>query len=129
MRKINNVITIPASTEGSFFRYWFEFLRPFHKLTDREMDVIASFVKHRYALSKVVSDQEVLNKLTMSDDTKKKVREDCNISQAHFQVIMTKLKKSKVIENGRINPKFIPRLDKNSNNFQLLLSFDLNDLH
>lgn len=129
MGKINNVITIPASTEGSFFRYWFEFLRPFHKLTDREMDVIASFVKHRYALSKVVSDQEVLNKLTMSDDTKKKVREDCNISQAHFQVIMTKLKKSKVIENGRINPKFIPRLDKGSNNFQLLLSFDLNDLH
>lgn len=129
MGKVNNVITIPTSTEGSFFRYWFEFLRPFHKLTDREMDVIASFVKHRYALSKVVSDQEVLNKLTMSDDTKKKVREDCNISQAHFQVIMTKLKKSKVIENGRINPKFIPRLDKDSNNFQLLLSFDLNDLH
>ena len=129
MGKINNVITIPTSIEGSFFRYWFEFLRPFHKLTDREMDVIASFVKHRYMLSKVVSDQEILNKLTMSDDTKRKVREDCNISQAHFQVIMTKLKKSKVIENGRINPKFIPRLDKDSNNFQLLLSFNLNDLH
>lgn len=122
MGKINNVITIPTSIEGSFFRYWFEFLRPFHKLTDREMDVIASFVKHRYMLSKVVSDQEILNRLTMSDDTKRKVREDCNISQAHFQVIMTKLKKSKVIENGRINPKFIPRLDKDSNNFQLLLS-------
>lgn len=125
MGKINNVITIPTSKEGSFFRYWFEFLRPFHKLTDREMDVIASFVKYRYALSKVVSDPDVLNKLTMSDDTKRKVREDCNISQAHFQVIMTKLKKSKVIENGRINPKFIPRLDPDSNNFQLLLSFDL----
>lgn len=129
MGKINNVITVPTSTEGKFFKYWFEFLRPFHKLTDREIDVIASFVKHRYLLSKVVSDQEVLNKLTMSDDTKKKVREDCNISQAHFQVIMTKLKKSKVIENGRINPKFIPRLEKDSNNFQLLLSFDLNDIH
>lgn len=129
MGKINNVITIPTSIEGSFFRYWFEFLRPFHKLTDREMDVIASFVKHRYMLSKVVSDQEILNRLTMSDDTKRKVREDCNISQAHFQVIMTKLKKSKVIENGRINPKFIPRLDKDSNNFQLLLSFNLDDLH
>lgn len=125
MGKINNVITIPASLEGSFFRYWFEFLKPFHKLTDREMDVVASFVKHRYALSKVVSDQELLNKLTMSDDTKRKVREDCNMSQAHFQVIMTELKKSKVIENGRINPKFIPRLDEDSNNFMLLLSFDL----
>lgn len=128
MGKINNVITIPTST-NNFFRYWFEFLRPFHKLTDREMDVIASFVKQRYELSKVVSDQEVLNRLTMSDDTKKKVREECNISQAHFQVIMTKLKKSKIIDNGRINPKFIPRLDKDSNNFQLLLSFDINAIH
>lgn len=125
MGKINNVITIPASKEGSFFRYWFEFLRPFHKLTDREMDVIASFVKHRFELSKLVNDQELLNKLTMGEDVKKKVREDCNISQAHFQVIMTKLKKSKVIENGRINPRFIPNLEQDGNNFQLLLSFEL----
>lgn len=125
MREINNVITIPTSIEGKFFRYWFEFLRPFHKLTDREIDVIASFVKQRYELSKVIKDQELLNRVTMSEDTKKKVREDCNISQAHFQVIMTKLKKSKVIDNGKINPKFIPRIEEGSKNFQLLLSFDL----
>lgn len=125
MKEINNVITIPSSIEGNFFRYWFEFLRPFHKLTEREIDVISSFVKQRYELSKVVSDQAVLDKLTMSEDTKKRVREDCGISQAHFQVIMTKLKKSRVIENGRINPRFIPRLGMNSDNFKLLLSFDL----
>lgn len=125
MGKINNVITIPTSTEGKFFRYWFEFLRPFHKLTDREIDVVSSFAKHRHALSKVIKDQEVLNRVTMSEDTKRKVREDCNLSQAHFQVIMTKLKKSKVIEDGRINPKFIPRLEEDATEFQLLLSFEL----
>lgn len=125
MGKINNVITIPTSIEGKFFRYWLEFLRPFHRLTDREIDVTASFLKQRHELSKVVSDQEVLNKLTMSEDTKRKVREDCQISQAHFQVIMTKLKKSKVIDNGRINPKFIPKVDKDAKTFQLLLHFDL----
>lgn len=125
MGKINNVITIPTSIEGKFFRYWLEFLKPFHRLTDREIDVTASFLKQRHELSKVVSDQEVLNKLTMSEDTKRKVREDCQISQAHFQVIMTKLKKSKVIDNGRINPKFIPKIDKDAKNFQLLLLFDL----
>lgn len=125
MGRINNVITIPASTEGKFFKYWFEFLRPFHKLTDREIDVIASFVKYRFELSKDIKSQELLDKVTMSEDTKKKVREDCNISQAHFQVIMTKLKKSKVIDNGKINPKFIPRLNEDDTNFQLLLSFEL----
>ena len=86
---------------------------------------MAAFLKQRYELSKVVSDQDILNKLTMSDDTKKKIREECNISQAHFQVIMTKLKKSKMIENGNINPRFIPRIKDETKGFQLLLTFEL----
>ena len=125
MEKPNNVIAHKRNLSGKFFRIWLEFLRPFHKLTDRETDVMASFLKQRFELSKVVSDQEVLDRLTMSEDTKKKVREECNISQAHFQVIMTKLKKTKMIDNNKINPRFIPRVDKDSEGFQLLLVFDL----
>lgn len=124
-RKPNNVIALKSSLSGRFFRIWLEFLRPFHKLTERETDVMAAFLKQRFELSKVVSDQEVLNKLTMSEDTKKKVRDDCNISQAHFQVIMTKLKKSNMIDNGKINPRFIPRVEQDARGFQLLLSFEL----
>ena len=124
-RKPNNVIALKSSLKGEFFRMWLEFLRPFHKLTERETDIMAAFLKQRYELSKVVSDQDILNKLTMSDDTKKKIREECNISQAHFQVIMTKLKKSKMIENGNINPRFIPRIKDETKGFQLLLTFEL----
>ena len=124
-RKPNSVIALKGSLSGSFFRIWLEFLRPFHKLTDREADVMATFLKYRFQLSKVVSDQEILDKLTLSEDTKKKVREDCDISQAHFQVIMTKLKKNKMIENGKINPRFIPRVEQDAKSFQLLLSFEL----
>lgn len=124
-RKPNNVIALKSSLSGRFFRIWLEFLRPFHKLTERETDVMAAFLKQRFELSKVVSDQEVLNKLTMSEDIKKKVRDDCNISQAHFQVIMTKLKKSKMIDNGKINPRFIPRVEQDARGFQLLLAFEL----
>lgn len=124
-RKPNNVIALKSSLKGGFFRMWLEFLRPFHKLTERETDIMAAFLKQRYELSKVVSDQYILNKLTMSDDTKKKIREECNISQAHFQVIMTKLKKSKMIENGNINPRFIPRIKDETKGFQLLLTFEL----
>ena len=125
VRRPNNVIARKTSLSGKFFRIWLEFLRPFHKLTERETDVMAAFLKERFELSKVVSDQEVLNRLTMSEDTKKKIRETCNISQTHFQVIMTKLKKNNIISNNRINPKFIPRIDKNAKGFQLLLAFDL----
>ena len=123
----NNALRIPTSLQGRFFKYWFEFLRPFHNLTDREIDVIASFVKQRYNLSKVISDLEILDRETMGEVTKRKVREECNISLAHFQVIMGKLRKSKVIEDGRINPKFIPNIVEGENNLKLLLYFELKD--
>lgn len=125
MKKPNSIVRIPCSMDKSFFRYWFLFLEPFHKLTDREIDVITSFVKQRYELSKVIKDNTILDKVTMSEDTKRKVREECNMTLPHFQVIMGKLRKNKVIIDGKINPKFIPNIDEESDTFQLLLLFEL----
>ncbi len=125
MKKPNNIIRMPCSLDKSFFRLWLKFLEPFHKLTDREIDVITSFIKQRYELSKVINDNNILDKVTMSEDTKKKVREECNITLPHFQVIMGKLRKNKVIVDGKINPKFIPNINEDTDTFQLLLLFEL----
>ena len=125
MKKANNIIRIPTSLNGKFFRYWLEFLQPFHNLTNREIDVITAFVKQRYQLSKVIKDDNILDKVIMSEDTKKKVREECNITLPHFQVVMGKLRKNKVIVDGKINPKFIPNIDEETGYFQLLLLFEL----
>lgn len=124
-KEINNVIRISTSLNSKFFRYWFEFLQPFHKLTEREIDVITSLVKQRYELSKVIKDDEILDRVTMSEDTKRKVREECNMTLSHFQVIMGKLRKSKVIIDNKINPRFIPNIREDSGTFQLLLLFEL----
>ena len=125
LNRPNSVLRIPCSLSGSFFRYWFMFLRPFHKLTNREIDVITAFVKHRYELSKVIKDDVILDKVTMSEDVKKQVREECGIALQHFQVIMSNLRKNKVIENGKINPKFIPNITEENGMFKLMLLFDL----
>lgn len=69
MEKVNNVIRIGSSLDGSFFKYWFTFLRPFHNLTDREIDIIACFARHRYLLGKVIKDSEILDRVTMSRTT------------------------------------------------------------
>lgn len=120
----NNVIRIPTNIK-MFFRYWFTFLRPFHKLTDREIDIITSFTYERYLLSKVISDSDILDKVVMSEDTKKKVREESNISLAHFQVIMGKLRRNKVIIDNKINPRFIPNITDENGSFKLMLLFDI----
>ena len=122
LNRPNSVLRIPCSLSGSFFRYWF---MPFHKLTNREIDVITAFVKHRYELSKVIKDDVILDKVTMSEDVKKQVREECGIAFQHFQVIMSNLRKNKVIENGKINPKFIPNITEENGMFKLMLLFDL----
>lgn len=123
--KPNNVIRVPCSLSDSFFKYWFVFLAPFHKLTNKEIKVISSLVKQRYELSKVIKDDDILDRVTMSEDTKKKVREECNITVPHFQVIMSKLRKNKVILNNKINPKFLPNIVEDNNSFKLLLLFEL----
>ena len=123
-KQVDSIVRIPCKVDGKFFRYWFEFLTPFHNLTEREMDVITSFVKQRYELSKVIKDNEILDKVTMSEDTKKKVREECDISLPHFQVIMGKLRKNKVIIDGKINPRYIPSVDEENGSFKMMVVFD-----
>ena len=121
---VDNVVRIPCKLDYSFFKMWFMFLQPFHHLTEREMEVATSFVRQRYELSKVVSDNGILDKLVMSEDTKRKVREECNITLPHFQVIMGKLRKNNIIVDGKLNPRYIPRVTEENGSFKLMLLFD-----
>ena len=124
MIKPNAVVRIPTTLDN-FFKQWLIFLKPFHGLTDRQIDIAAVFLKQRYELSKVISDEKLLDENVMSESTKKQVREECNITLPHFQVIMGKLRKNKVIVDGKINPRFIPNIDEETGTFQLLLLFEL----
>ena len=117
------VIKVPC--KGNFFRWWLEFLKPLHHLTDREMDVTAIMIKQYFELSNnIVNNDMLLNSVFFSEENKRKVREEAGITAAYFQCIMSKLKKVKVIKDGKLNPKFIPMINKGSNNFKLMVLFD-----
>ena len=124
----NNILSIPTSLSSqtnNFFRYWVEFLKPLHHLTDREMDVTTAFLRKRYELSKDILDPIKLDKYLMNEDTKAEIRDECGVSPAHFQVIMGKLRKSGIIVNGNINPRFIPNVKEDNGTFQLSLYFQV----
>jgi hypothetical protein len=124
--RANNAIRIPTSLQGKFFRIWIEYLTPLHNLTNREKDIVAAFIKARFELSKSVSDSDLLDRILMSDDIKNQIKDECGVSDAFFQVILGKLRKTGILRNGKINPKFIPkRLSEKDQSFQLLLHFDL----
>ena len=124
--RLNNVIRIPCTKE-SIFRYWLEFLEPFHRLTEREMDVATAFLKERDALSKVILDAELLDRTLMSEETQRKLREECELTNQHFQVIKSKLKNKKFFIENKINPRLLPNLKSDSDTFQLMLLFEFKD--
>lgn len=125
--RANNGIRIPTSLKGNFFRIWIEYLTPLHGLTNREKDVAAAFLKKRFELKSSIPDEVWLDKAVMSEEIKSKIKEECKVSDAFFQVILGKLRKAGVILGDKINPKFVPkRLNAGDESFQLLLHFDLN---
>lgn len=121
--KPNNVIRIPCKVDD-VFRYWLEFLTPFHHLTDRELDVATQFLIERHNLSKVILDETILERTLLSEDTQKKIKEMYGIRNQHFQVIKSKLKAKKFFIGDKINPRLIPSVKEDKNSFQLLLLFD-----
>ena len=125
---VDNVLSIPTSLKGKFFKYWFKFLLPYHGLTDREMDIAAAFLLKRFELSKVISDVNILNSVLMNEDTKRQIGESLDIKHPHFQVIMSKLRKAKIVLDNKINPRFIPNVKEENGNFKLLLLFTFDDV-
>ena len=123
--KPNNMFSVDCTSSFDFFKWWCIMLRPFVRLTDRETDVIASFLKHRRELSKSISDDSILDTILMSDDVVNKVIEECKISRQHFYVVMSTLRTKGVIRDGIIHRKLIPNTrDWDNGVFRLLIQFN-----
>ena len=125
--RLDNLIRIPC-TKDTIFRKWLEFLSPFHRLTDRELDVATAFLKARDELSKVILDSKVLDRNLMSEETQRKIKQECSLTNQHFQVIKSKLKNKHFFKDGGINDKLIPHFDgEDKSNFFTLLYFQIKD--
>lgn len=120
----DRVVCIPTTLD-SFFENWVVFLKPLHGLTPREMSLCATFLKKRYELSKDIKNPVVLDKYLMNEDTKREIRTECEMTLPHFQVAMGKLKKSGVIVDGKLNPKFIPNIQEDQQSYNLSFLFQL----
>lgn len=111
-------------TADSFFRMWIEFLTPFHKLTSREKDVAARIIMQYYKFKDNVSDPEVLKELLWSRSSRKDIMDSLKMSQAHFQMVLAKLRSSGVIQGESLNPRYLPDRMPGSTRFCLQIIYD-----
>jgi hypothetical protein len=87
---------------------WMEFLTPFHKLTSREKDVAARIIAQYFKLKESIPDPEVLRDVLWSRNSRKDMMKSLGMSQAHFQMVLAKLRENGVIIDGDINRRYIP---------------------
>ena len=126
-RKLNGAITIPCSLDKNFFIYWLKFLTPYHSLSNRELEIAACFLKHRFILNKAITDKAVLDEVLMSKEIQKKIKEECNITNSHFQAVLSKFRKVQFIKDDKINYRFVPKnIKEGDTSVMLLLNFVLN---
>ena len=123
-RKPNNMLIINAGPETGFFKWWCVYMLPMVKMTPKEIDVVSSFLKQRWELSKIISDPAIIDSQLMSNDTIDKVVKECKITKQHFYVLRSNLKKNNIITDTGINPRLLPNIPTDSDGtFQFLILF------
>lgn len=122
--KPNNMLNIPCSSRQEMFNWWCVFLDSFIHLTDREREVVVSFLNHRLELSKIIPDPAIVDDQLMGDSVKEEILKECNMTLSHYYVVMSNLKKKNVITSRGINPRLIPNIrEDDKGTFLLLISF------
>lgn len=123
----NNLFNVPVSSSLEFFKRWCIFMRPFVSLTDKECDIIASFLNQRWLLSQQVQDATLLDSMLNTKEVREKVIADSHVTQSHFYVVMGSLRKKGIIVNNKIAAQLIPNIRMDDNGlFKLMVLFKLN---
>lgn len=122
--KPDNMISVVGTPDKNFFKWWCIIMTPFIELTPKEIDLVASLLKHRHELSKKILDPTLLDSQLMSKDTRQSILDECEITLEHFYVLMSNLRSKGVVTKAGINSKLVPRISKDNNGYcQLLLLF------
>ena len=128
--KLNsNVAKIPTSAGVPFFYKWLSFLHPFNNLTKTERQVLSAMLNKRHELSGIIPNENIVDGLMKSAEVRKEIRESISLGVSQFNMIYGALRKHGVLVDNKINKKYIPNIEYNSNEYRLVLIFDINEKH
>lgn len=119
-----NVQSFKVSKE-KFFKIWLMILQPFLKLRNKELELVAKLLYHRYLISLEVKNKEMLDDLLFSNKMKKQILSELDIPEYAYNNILTHLRKKNIIKDKTINKKIIPVVNDNFKNFKLVYNLDI----
>lgn len=109
-----------------FFKYWLNFTKPFHSLSDREINVVSLLLYYHHIFKKETTNEKMLWKMLFDYDTKMLIKKELdNMKDPILQNILSSLRRKKVIVNNKLNQAYIPDIGKD-NNFKIIFNFLIN---
>lgn len=122
-----NVKPITIKKEN-FFIYWLQFLKPYHKLRNKEIELLALFLVKRFELSKVIKDDVLIDKLLFDKDVKLEIRNKMGYSTGQvLENMLSGLRAKNIIVDNKIDKGLIPNLEENNTSFKLVFNFIFKD--
>jgi len=111
----------------SIFRYWLEFLKPYHKLRNKEIEALSLMLYYRYELSREIPNLDMVDMILFSTETRGKIRVELNnMSQKVFNNLLTSLRKKGVLtKENKINHVLIPNMTEDG--FKLVFNFEVEE--
>lgn len=109
----------------SIFRLWLEFLKPYHKLRNKEVEALSLMLYYRYELSREIPNIEMVDMILFSTETRAKIRSELsNMSQKVFNNLLTSLRKKGVLtKDNKIHHNLIPNMTEDG--FKLIFNFEV----
>ena len=109
----------------SIFRYWLEFLKPYHKLRAKEIEALSLILYYRYERAREISNINIVDIVLFSTETRMKIRDDLGgMGQKVFNNLLTSLRSKGVLtKDNKINPVLIPSMSEDG--FKLVFNFEV----
>ena len=109
----------------SIFRFWLEFLKPYHKLRNKEVEALSLMLYYRYELSREIPNIDMVDMILFSTETRGKIRSELsNMSQKVFNNLLTSLRKKGVLtKDNKIHHVLIPNMTEDG--VKLIFNFEV----
>lgn len=109
----------------SLFRRWLDITQSFHGLSNQQKDVLSLLLYHHHLLKDQIQNPKILWRMVFDYDTKMKIKEELGMKDSGLQNVLTSLRKDNVIKSNIILDGYIPRFEKDANNFRVVFNLNI----
>lgn len=125
MSKNLNIKSI-STDKKKFYILWLTFLKPYHKLANKEIEFLATLLYKRSEIRVSISDDNMVDEMLFNKSIKEEIRIEMGYKNMQvYNNMLRFLRKKNVLVKNKIIKGLIPELS--GNNYQLIFNFNINE--